>query len=302
MDIVIDRDVSRVAGLSAVLVTPPGAEPTAGVVLLGGSEGGLHERDAVVLAGEGFVVLALAYFGAPGVPPVLRSIPLEYFSRAIDFLVDRGVTRVGILGGSRGGEAALLVASQDQRVDVVVSIVGSGVVTQGIDFSLGPVDRVMGTPTPAWTVGGTPLPALANRVTQDFAEVVAEHGVVALGSQYAPLPTDLAELDRMSIPIERSSAAVLLVAGELDAMWDSSGYHAVAARRLAMAAHPHRWEHVVIPGAGHAIAGPPGAPITSSTSPGPGVTFDMGGDPAATTAARAEAWERTCAFLSEELR
>jgi dienelactone hydrolase len=302
MAIVIDRDTPREAGLSGVLMMPSGELPAAGVVLVGGSEGGLHERDAVALAGEGFAVLALAYFGAPGVPPVLKSIPLEYFSRAIDFLAARGLARIGLLGGSRGGEAALLVASRDNRVGAAVSVVGSGVVTQGIDFSLGPVDRVMGTPTPAWTIDGAPLPALENRVTPEFAATVAAHGTVALGTQYAPLPTDPAQLSRISIPIERCHAAVLLIAAEFDAMWDSPAYHGVAAERLTAAAHPYHWEHIVIPKAGHAIAGPPGAPITSSTAPGPGVTLEMGGDPSATAAARAQAWERTVTFFREHLK
>lgn len=303
MDVVVDRETPRTAALSAVLVTPRETGPSAGIVLVGGSEGGLHERDAIALAQEGFTVLALAYFGAAGVPAVLKEIPLEYFSRAIDFLVDRGVTGVGVLGGSRGGEAGLLLASRDERVRAVVSVVGSGVVTQGIDYSLGSVDRIMGTPTTAWTVEGAPLPALPNRVTRDFAETVAAGGIVALGTQYGPLPTDPGELDQISIPIERSRAAVLLISAEQDAMWNSPGYHAVAAQRLAAAAHPQRWEHVVIPGAGHAIAGPPGVPFTSSTSPGPaGITFELGGDPAVTTTARAEAWGRTVTFLTEELR
>lgn len=303
MNVIVDSETPRTAGLSAKLATPPGATPSAGVVLVGGSEGGLHEHDAIALAQEGFVVLALAYFGAPGVPPVLKEIPLEYFFRAIDFLVGRGVTSVGVLGGSRGGEASLLVASRDERVRAVVSVVGSGVVTQGIDYSLGSVDRIMDTPTTAWTVEGASLPALPNRVTPDFAATVSERGVVALGTQYGPLPTDPDELDRISVPIERSHAAVLLISAEHDAMWDSPRYHAVAAERLAAAAHPQRWEHVVIPGAGHTIAGPPGAPFTSSTSPGPaGVTFEMGGEPAVTTAARAEAWQRTVTFLTEELQ
>jgi hypothetical protein len=52
--------------------------PRPGVLLLGGSEGGMHEGDAALLAAHGFAVLALAYYGLPGVPATLRDIPLEY--------------------------------------------------------------------------------------------------------------------------------------------------------------------------------------------------------------------------------
>ncbi|GAB3756988.1 acyl-CoA thioester hydrolase/BAAT C-terminal domain-containing protein [Microlunatus parietis] len=301
MDLKADRDLPRAAGLTGVLISPEGAAPEGGVVLIGGSEGGLHERDAAVLAGEGFAVLALAYFGAPGVPPVLKNIPLEYFSRGVQLLLDGGVRRVGILGGSRGGEAALLVASHDRRIAAAVSVVGSGVVTQGIDYGLGPVDVIMATPTVAWTLGGAPLPALPNQVSAEFAAAVAAGGPVGLATQYGPLPTEPAALAEISIPVEQSDAAILLIAGERDAMWDSASYHAVAAARLEAARHPRPWHHVVLPGAGHGIAGPPGEPITSTVSPGPGVSFELGGDPAATTAARAEAWHRTVRFLREHL-
>jgi dienelactone hydrolase len=301
MDLTVDKDLPRAAGLSGVLVTPADGVPEAGVILVGGSEGGWHERDAVVLAGQGFAVLALAYFGAPGVPPVLKDIPLEYFFRGVDVLQEAGARRLGILGGSRGGEAALLVASHDPRIAAVVSVVGSGVVTQGIDYSLGRVDLIMGTPTVAWTLAGEALPALPNRVTEGFAAAVAGGGPVRLGSQYAPLPRDAEELEAISIPVERSRAAVLLITGDRDAMWDSPAYHAVTAARLEAARHPRSWHHVVLPGAGHGIAGPPGDPITSTVSPGPGVSFELGGDPAATTAARAEAWRLTVEFLTDQL-
>lgn len=99
------RTEIRDDGLVGVLCAPAGDLPAPGVLLLGGSEGGLHERDARALAAaEGFTVVA--------------SQP-------------RAGQRFGVTGGSRGGEAALLVGSYDERVGAVVSIVGSGVMTQG---------------------------------------------------------------------------------------------------------------------------------------------------------------------------
>src|SRR3954452_12221726 len=108
----------REKGLVGVLCEPHGTAPAPGVLLLGGSEGGVHERDARVLAGDGFTVLTVAYFGAPGLPPGLVDVPLEYFFRGLDLLASRprARTRLGVVGGSRGAEAALLVAAHDARV------------------------------------------------------------------------------------------------------------------------------------------------------------------------------------------
>jgi dienelactone hydrolase len=99
-------------GLVGELYTPAGPGPVRGAILvLGGSEGGLGgaSPEARDLARHGYAALALAYFGAPGVPDALTNIPLEYFKTALDFLRDRaGVDphRIGIVGTSKGGEAA----------------------------------------------------------------------------------------------------------------------------------------------------------------------------------------------------
>lgn len=302
VNVIVDKVSPKEAGLSAVFVRPDGAMPKAGVIVIGGAEGGLHEPDAAALAYHGFAALALAYFGAPGVPPILKEIPLEYFFKAIDFLHAQGVERVGLAGGSRGGEASLLVASHDSRVAAVVSVVGSGVVTAGIDYSQGTLDRILSAEPVSWTLNGEPLPQLPYNVPADLADKVKARATVRLGDYFAPLPTDPAELERISIPVERSSAAILLIAGAEDRSWDSPAYHAVAAKRLEAANYPHTWGNFVFPGAGHMLAGPPRGAITSSTGPGPGITFDFGGDPAITTVARAETWQRTVAFFKEHLR
>ncbi|GAA3436749.1 dienelactone hydrolase family protein [Kutzneria kofuensis] len=119
----------------SVLLTQPVSAP--GVLLLGGAEGGLHERDARALHAEGYNVLALAYFGAPTLPPGLVDIPLEYFFAAVDKIASFAAGKIGIVGGSRGGEAALLVAAHDDRVGAVVSVAGGGLITQGIDYRAG---------------------------------------------------------------------------------------------------------------------------------------------------------------------
>jgi hypothetical protein len=180
-------------------------------------------------------------------------------------------------------------------------VVGSGVVTQGIDYGQGSLERILAAPTVAWTLGGEPLPCLPHVAPRRLAELTRGGGTLRLRETYAPLPGQ-AELAEISIPVERIRGPVLLITAGDDGMWDSPGYSAVAADRLRRASHPYAWEHVVLEGAGHPIPGPPGEPFTTTTAPGPGVTFEMGGTPEVTTAARAEAWRRTLAFLRTHLR
>lgn len=240
--------------------------------------------------------------GADGLPAALKEIPLEYFSRAVDLLeqhVHPGA--IGILGGSRGAEAGLLYATRDKRIGCVVSVVGSGVLTQGIDFSLGRLDEILGHPTVPWTERGQPLPYLPNELSAEFKDRIVRGETVSLRDVFTALPTDAAGLDAVSIPVERIQGAVLLISAHDDQMWASVELSQVAADRLASHGHPFPWEHVVLAGAGHSIAGPPGAVQTSTTAPGPGVVFELGGTPERNAAARREAWDRTVAFLRAHL-
>lgn len=291
-------------GLSGKVFSPaPLMHPQKAVIVIGGSEGGMHERDAQALAQSGFTVLALAYFGAPGVPASLHDIPLEYFSRAVDLLISLGAEpgSIGMLGGSRGGEAALAVAARDHRIGAVVSVVGSGVITQGIDYAAGSLDRILSKRVPAWTFEGAPLPFLPHQVTQELISQVKQGSVIRLAQTYAPLPNDRAALEAISTPVEHIRGAILLISAEDDGMWDSPALSQVAADRLERARHAYPWRHVVMKGAGHMLAGVPGAPITSSKGPGPGVVFNYGGDPAMTTEARQATWELSVTFLQENL-
>jgi dienelactone hydrolase len=300
----VDSQQVTEGGLAGVLCIPAGSGPAPGVLLLGGSEGGLHERDARELAAHGFTVLALAYFGMRGLPPGLIDVPLEYFMRGLDVLAGqpRAGRRFGVTGASRGGEAALLVASRDERAAAVVSVVGSGVVTQGIDYRRGRLLDILSHPTNSWTWRGQPLPYLPNVVTGELRQLLADGQPVPLGLAFPPVPADPAELDRVAIPVEDIEGAVLLLSAGSDAMWPGAAYSQVAADRLARSQHPWPVEHRVLAGAGHGIAGPPGEPATGTTSPGPGVTFEMGGTPEATNAARAQAWQATVDFLRAQLR
>ena len=85
----LTRTPVREHGLVGVLYRPAGSRPLPAVLMLGGAEGGLHEDDAALLAAHGYVVLALAYYGMPGLPQTLTGIPVEYFGTALNYLRDR---------------------------------------------------------------------------------------------------------------------------------------------------------------------------------------------------------------------
>jgi hypothetical protein len=121
----------------------------------------------------------------------------------------------------------------------VVSEVGGGVVTQGIDYRHGRLDRILSEPTNAWTSGGQPLSFLSHSVSDNLADGIGRGGTIALRDAYPKLPGDPVELDEISIPVERIRGAVLLLSSGDDRMWDSAGLSQVAADRLDEYSHPY---------------------------------------------------------------
>ncbi|TCC06310.1 acyl-CoA thioesterase/bile acid-CoA:amino acid N-acyltransferase family protein [Kribbella soli] len=272
--------------------------PRPGVVLLGGSEGGLHELDAALLAARGFAVLALAYFGRRGLPRGLVSIPLEYFRDAITFLTARRCVQaggVGVLGASRGGEAALLAACVDERVRAAVSVVGSAVMTQGIP-ALDHLDTILAAGEPSWTLRGQALPFVPQRVTDRMREQIVAREAVDLALAYDDGLADADQLAAAAIPLHRTSAAVLVATAGDDRMWPCGRLSTVPTTRGSGA-----WEHLDYPDAGHLVAAPPYGPSTELVTGGPGVRFATGGSPAANAAARADLWPRIAGFFTEHL-
>jgi dienelactone hydrolase len=139
-------------GIVGVLFVPASPTRRPAAVVFGGSEGGDAMVDvAGLLAAHGYPALSLAYFGEPGLPSQLVRIPLEYFARAVRLL--RHVSGVDpahivVMGDSRGGEAALLLAATFPRL-----IHGA--------IGLVPSDSVYPAPAAnlrAWTLHGAAVP------------------------------------------------------------------------------------------------------------------------------------------------
>ncbi|WP_341717113.1 acyl-CoA thioesterase/bile acid-CoA:amino acid N-acyltransferase family protein [Micromonospora sp. FIMYZ51] len=138
-------------GVRGMLVLPPPDVPRRpGVLLLGGSEGGLGGRyEAPLLASRGHPVLCLAYFGAADLLAALHDIPLEYFATAAGLLGRHSGGEVVAWGYSRGSEAALLLAQwYPELVRAVVVYAPSNWVNPGYPE----------TGAAAWTLDGRPVP------------------------------------------------------------------------------------------------------------------------------------------------
>jgi dienelactone hydrolase len=308
------REPVREAGLVGAYYRPDSRGPLPTVLVLGGGEGGLVEGGARSFAAEGYAALSLAYFGLSPLGRDLIEIPLEYFAAALRWLRGRPEAdgdRAAVVGVSRGGELALLLASTyPQDVGAAVGYVPSSVVYSG--SSLDPWGWSPFVPRrSAWTLGGKPLPFLdAWPTSQDlfgwqpcpspvWPFVVGGWGLrlpISLRGAYErPLSGNGAALRRAAIPVERIEGPVLLVSGGQDALWPSRRLSEMAMGRLRFNRHPHRYEHLVYEEAGHMIL-PKG--VSGSYVP---PWLAVGGTKSADRQASADSWDRVLQFLGESL-
>jgi dienelactone hydrolase len=301
------RTTVRDGRIRGTLFAPDGVTNAPGVIVLGGSDGGtVWAFVAAMLAAHGMAALVLAYFDHDDLPKELVEIPIEYIGEAVDWLRDRpevGDARVGVLGMSRGGEAALLAGASLPGVAAVVALVPSGLTGGGIgaDFS------AMGKP--AWTLNGVPFPILPP--PSDPISMKAAQDAFTTGQPLAGAPGMLRSLDAvgawietLAIRVERTNGAIFLISAEDDQLWPSVRLTEIAEQRLAAAAFRHPFEHRRYRSAGHFAVLPPNLPATSQSGRHPVVPISLafGGTAQGNAAASADLWPRIVAFLHQHLR
>jgi dienelactone hydrolase len=264
----------RTNGLVGTFYEPSSGASHPAMIVLGGSEGGIPGPAGFAggFASRGYAVLALAYFRAEGLPNLLSNIPLEYFGTAIAWLKAQpsvDANRIGVVGGSRGAELALLLGSVYPSLRVVVANMPSNVVIGGCCDP--------GRWFYAWTVGGRPIAAMPPRGRRG----------------------DAADAQQAEIQVERINGPVLLLSGKDDGVWPSSESAEKIVARLKRNRFPFPYESLVYEHTGHGISRPytPTTTLNGQRNPTSGRLVDRGGTPSGTAKAREESWPKMLAFV-----
>lgn len=175
------------------------------VIAFGGFEGGLEtgNSNGEMIAPHGVAVLGVAYFKEKGISKTLDQIPMEYFIEAINYLETHpqiDASRIGVVGGSRGTEAAFLLATMDSRIKSVVVTTPSKVAWYGLTV-----------PKSAWTFQGQDIPALGLEL--DSSAKLVDRFSVALENKK--------DLNKYLFKFENINGPLLMISAEHDQVWPS---------------------------------------------------------------------------------
>lgn len=275
--------------------TPEGDGPFPVIILLGGSEGndGSARRKAPDLLAEGYAVLGLPYYSPawggqeqkfPGLSAGFDAIPVDYLETARDWLRSRADIRsdaIGILGGSKGAEMALLAGSYIDGFAAIAAIAPSDVVWEG----WGPGTTSGTVSSFSWR--GEPLPFVPYiGMGEEFANPSGENGRPRLR-----LPHDRgrhAYPERAiaaRIAVEKIHEPVLVAGGDADNVWNSGEMAQNIAERRAMSGLPT--VSLIFTDAGHSLSGD-GSPNDYSSE--------------ADLEAQRKIWPTTLAFFEQYLK
>lgn len=290
-------EVQEFRGTNTVadLYLPPTNERVPGIILLGGSDGEPMKARSQLLAAQGYGVLNLFYFGYESLPKDFAKVPLEYLTNAVSWLQrvpQINPTRIGVIGHSRGAEAALLMATTCGDIRAVVAVAPSAVVWPGPGAS--------GYFHSAWSHSGKELPYVPVKFSKGFSVFLKE---IAGSAQieHRPLFEDglknKAAVEKARIPVEQIQAAILLISGKDDRVWPAAPMAEMIMTRLRDARHPFVYRHLSYENAGHSF-GLPGLAKTASNKE----VLKMGGTMVGNATAATQSWQATLDFLKNEFR
>lgn len=213
------------------------------IVALGGAEGGnawagpraQAMRNAFL--SDGYAMLALGYFGAPGTPEKLDRIALEGVRSAIAEAgkhsnVDSRC--IALIGGSKGAELALLLASRDPAIKAVAAIVPGSVVfvghTDQFDTSSFSENKVE---IPYVPMTEKAVPALLAGNKRKVFDLLLE---------------DADAVKRARIAVEKINGPIFFLSATQDELWASREMSDQMMQSLKQANFRHAHEHVAIEG------------------------------------------------------
>lgn len=219
------------------------------IIVLSGSDGRIEKAQAIaeVLTHYGFNTLAVCYFGLKGTAESLTAIPVTHIAEAIDFLKAKtGNSQIGIYGRSKGGEYALLAASELQDITCAVANTPSHYIFEGLNPKHKPSKQ------PSW-IAKTKTASFIPFKIHAFIPFIVKKVLFKKNDLVGPYTYLIKKYgnENNRTHVEAINGPVLLLSAKGDEIWPSSMFCDGAMTYLEN--HPHRHEHIAYQHAGHML-------------------------------------------------
>ncbi len=214
------------------------------VIAFGGSEGGnawTSDRWQKVrneFLTHGYAFLAIEYFGGKNTPSDLDRISLNAIYDSIQNVIKNNPaidsSRLALMGGSKGAELSLNLASRYKDFSAVVAIVPSHV-----SF---PANTLLAASS-SWTFNGKEISFVPMNWAASSKAIKGD-----LNGAFSTMLEDKKAEQMARIEVEKINGAILLVSATKDEMWPSTKMSERIIRKLSTAKFPHIYQHLEIEG------------------------------------------------------
>lgn len=218
------------------------------IVFFGGSEGGngmakpQSADERRIYTDNGYAMLSIGYFGMDGTPEHLDRISLNAINDAIQRtqqLQHIDASCVAVIGGSKGAELALSLASKFTNINAAVSLAGPHVSFNSIYFATNGRTGSFAFNNSSLPYVTVPVEAIPALLRGDFRKA---HEMAL---------TDQNAVQQARIAVEQINGPVLLISGEKDQVWPSAEMSAQVIERLKQKEFKHPYQHIMVPNGNH---------------------------------------------------
>lgn len=216
------------------------------IVGLGGAEGGNawasrywdNQRNSFI--SQGYAFLAIGYFGMEGTPRELDRISVDGVHQAIiDAANDPKINQqcIALIGGSKGAELALLLASEYPDIKAVVAMAPGNAVFAALTTAMN---------TPSFSLGGEPLEFVPVPWSATPALIKGD-----LRAAWVEMLKNDDAMSNAAIQVENINGPIFFVSATQDEFWPSTEMATSMEQRLNENDFPYAVEHLAVEG-GHA--------------------------------------------------
>ena len=209
------------------------------IVAFGGAEGGIDwhrnhmkgKRDSLIQ--KGYAILAIGYFNANGTPRNLDRISLDAISDTIMNIAKNSKideSKIALVGGSRGGELVLNLASRFKHFNAVIAMSTSNVSFPAITWSAN---------TSSWTYKGEEIPYVPAPLKTISPALKGD-----LYTAHKMMLEDEEAVKKAEIEVENINGAILILSGKTDDQWPASELSDQLIQRLKNKKFKHYNKHL----------------------------------------------------------